>query len=212
MADATELLERINAGDQKAGDQLFPLVYDQLRALAAKHLRGESSAHTLQPTALVHEAYLRLIRPERNSQNGNGRSSSQPQDPATRYLNAPLADQSHFFAAASQAMRRILVDHARHKKRLKRGAAWSRVPIDLNQLPAETDRLDTPDYLLSLDEALTKLAGVDPTAAELVHLRYFAGLSVQQAATALGISERTAHRTWNFAKAWLYDRISGKEP
>lgn len=204
MADLTQLLEKVSAGDPQARDELFPLVYQELRQLAAKQLRGESPTHTLQPTALVHEAYLRLVPAPAG---GNG--SAPPCDASQRPLS--FEDQTHFFATAAQAMRRILVDHARHKKRLKRGAQWQRVPIDLSQLQDESSRLDTPDYLLSLDQALDELKQVDPTAAELVHLRYFAGLTVDQAAGALGISSRTASRTWNFARAWLLDRIAGKD-
>ena len=193
MSDATKLLEKINSGEEQAASELFPLVYKELRSLAASQLRNEVTSHTLQPTALVHEAYLRLVK----------RASSEVDS------HHSFEDQSHFFAAAAEAMRRILIDHARRKKRLKRGANWKRVPINLNELASESDRMDSPDFILSLNDALEKLGRHDPTAAEVVKLRYFSGLSVEQAALALGISERTANRNWNYARAWLYDRISG---
>lgn len=208
MTDASKLLQEISGGNDRAGEELFPLVYRELRDLAARQLRNESAAHTLQPTALVHEAYLRLI-PSQSPKEPNG--SLDNADQANELCRIQFEDQAHFFAAAAQAMRRILIDHARHKKRLKRGAEWQRVPIDLNQLKEEADRLDDPDYLLSLNESLDQLKETDPTAAELVHLRYFAGLTVDQAAVAMGISPRTASRTWNFARVWLFERISGKD-
>ena len=180
MADATKLLQRISSGDVDAGSELFPLVYDELRRLAATQLRNESSGHTLQPTALVHEVFLRLVK----------KSASNESDAESQ---AFFGDQSYFFAAAAEAMRRILIDHARKKKRLKRGANWNRVPIDLNHLSDESERMDSPDFILSLNEALEQLGRHDPTAADLVKLRYFSGLSVGQAAQVLDISARPAH-------------------
>jgi RNA polymerase sigma factor (TIGR02999 family) len=159
---------------------LFPAVYDELRRLAAAHLAGEAAGHSLDATALVHEAYLRLGDP-------------------------PFATRSQFFAAAAEAMRRILIDHARSKKAAKRGGAARRADLDADRLPSPAD---DPD-LLALDEALARFAAVDPQAAELVKLRYFAGLTVPQAAEALAISPRTADRFWAFAKAWLYREMSG---
>lgn len=210
MSDRMPHLEEIAARDELAGDEFFASVYRELRQLAARQLRGESSAHTLQPTALVHEAYLRIV--DRNSKVTAAESNSifGRTSELGYFSSADFERQSDFFVAAALAMRRILVDHARRKKRLKRGADWKRVPIDLNGLSEESSRRASPDYLLSLDEAISQLKQTDPTAAELVHLRYFAGLSVEQAADALGISPRTASRTWNYARAWLFERISGE--
>ncbi|MEW4531377.1 MAG: ECF-type sigma factor [Maioricimonas sp. JB045] len=210
MSVRTRLLQRINAGDDQAVDDLLPLVYHELRDLAARQLRNERRNHTLQPTALVHEAYLRLVRRNTSGRSPKSQIGSAGKVSTDLRPDVKIEDQAQFFAAAAIAMRRILVDHARRRKRLKRGVSWTRVPVDLNQLGDESARLATPDYLLSLDEAVTQLKRTDPTAAELVHLRYFAGLSVEQAADALGISPRTASRTWNYARAWLFERITGK--
>jgi RNA polymerase sigma factor (TIGR02999 family) len=184
MDAITQVLNAIEQGDPDAAAQLLPLVYDELRRLAAQRLAGEGPGHTLQPTALVHEAYLKLVGPD-------------PQQ--------PWKGRVHFFAAAAQAMRRILIDHARRKHRARRGGGMKRIELDDIERVAESGRADE---LLALDEALTQLAAADPRKAELVRLRYFAGLTLEQAAELLGISRATADRHWAFARAWLYDAMT----
>jgi RNA polymerase sigma factor (TIGR02999 family) len=186
MTEVTRILSAIERGDQQAADQLLPLVYEELRKLAAQRLAQEKPGQTLQATALVHEAYLRLLNP------GHGQDWN---------------SRGHFFAAAAEAMRRILVDNARRKRRPKHGGDQKRVPLDAVALPVE-DRFHD---LLALDEALTKFAGQEPLKAELVKLRYFAGLSIDEAAACLGISSITAKRYWAVARAWLYDALSDGE-
>jgi RNA polymerase sigma factor (TIGR02999 family) len=186
MNEVTRVLSAIERGDPQAAEQLLPLVYDELRRLAAQRLAQEKPGQTLQATALVHEAYLRLLDPERG-QDWNSRG--------------------HFFAAAAEAMRRILVDNARRKRRPKHGGDQKRIPLDAVVLPVE-DRFHD---LLALDEALTRFAGQEPLKAEVVKLRYFAGLSVEEAAACLGISPITAKRYWAVARAWLYDALSDGE-
>jgi RNA polymerase sigma factor (TIGR02999 family) len=178
MSDVTRILEQIEAGDPSAAEQLLPLVYDELRKLAAAKMAGESPDHTLQATALVHEAYLRLVDAKR-----------QPQ----------WDSRGHFFAAAAEAMRRILVESARRKASTKHGGEHERRVVDVDQLAAPNDAQD----LLELDDALCRLAGVDAVAAQLVKLRYFAGLTVEQAAELLGMSHRSGYHTWNYARSWL---------
>src|SRR5579871_5821253 len=178
MSDVTLVLDAIQSGDPEAPAQLLPLVYDELRRLAAHRLAHEAPGQTLQPTALVHEAYLRLVDAGRG-QHWSGRG--------------------HFFAAAAEAMRRILVENARRKRTLKRGGALGRRELDAAELLAPEPRED----LLALDDALTALAAKDPAAAELVQLRYFGGLSVADAAQVLGISLRTAERLWTYTRVWL---------
>jgi RNA polymerase sigma factor (TIGR02999 family) len=187
MGDVTRILADIERGDRQAAGQLLPLVYDELRKLAAARVAREAPGQSLQATALVHEAYLRLV-------------GSDP--------DKPFADRSHFFAAAAEAMRRILVDRARNRKRLKRGGGRRRVRIDLDALLVEP----RGDDLLDLDEALTALAGEDPGAAELVKLRAFGGLTLGQAAAVLGISRRTSDRDWAYARAWLCQALAGTDP
>ncbi len=178
MSDVTNILNQIESGDPSAAEQLLPLVYDELRKLAAAKLAQEKPGQTLQATALVHDAYLRLVDVDK-AQHWDSRG--------------------HFFAAAAEAMRRILVENARRKMRDKHGGQLHRVSLfDLDIAIAPPD-----DELLRLDEALTRLAGVRPQAAELVKLRFFAGLEVDQAAQVVGISSRTARRLWVFAQAWL---------
>jgi RNA polymerase sigma factor (TIGR02999 family) len=191
MAEATQILDAIEHGDPRAAEQLLPLVYDELRRLAAKRLASESPGHTFQPTALVHEAYLKLVGPD-------------PQQ--------PWNGRAHFFAAAAEAMRRILIDHARRKHRARRGGGMKRVELDdLDDIELITGDAEA-DELLALDDALARLAAADPRRAELVRLRYFAGLTLEQAATLLGISRATADRHWAFARAWLYDAMNrGRE-
>ena len=183
MTDVTRILSAIEQGDPSAAEQLLPLVYDELRKLAAQKMREEKPGQTLQATALVHEAYLRLVDVEK-AQHWNSRG--------------------HFFAAAAEAMRRILVEKARHKNRLKRGGGMERVDLDSGCAVSESPRLD----LLALDEALTKLAVEEPIKARLVTLRYFAGLTMPEAADVLGVSVATAERYWTFAKSWLFAELS----
>lgn len=183
MTDVTLLLDAAAAGDRRAAADLLPLVYDELRKLAAARMAAEAPEHTLQPTALVHEAYLRLIGPA----------------DAAKWEN-----RGHFFAAAAEAMRRILVDAARKKKREKHGGELRRVPVV--DVPAEP--ADAPDDLMALDAALTRLAAEDPQAARLVELRHFAGMSIPEAAGVLGISPRSADRVWAYARAWLHRTLT----
>jgi RNA polymerase sigma factor (TIGR02999 family) len=182
MSDMTQLLSAIGQGDPKAAEQLLPLVYDELRKLAAQRLAQEKPGQTLQATALVHEAYLRLVGAE-GGRDWNGRG--------------------HFFAAAAEAMRRIVIDRARDKRRLKRGGGGQRVDLDLGDLPG----ISPDEDLLALDDALQRLERDEPIGASLVKLRYFAGLGQSEAAEALGLPRRTADRHWAFARAWLYDRL-----
>jgi RNA polymerase sigma factor (TIGR02999 family) len=179
----TSLIEAAGRGDARASSDLLPLVYDHLRALAAARMRSERSDHTLAPTALVHEAYLKLV--------GN---------PSLRWN-----DRVHFFHAAAQAMRRILVDHARAKGVRRRAVDAKRVMASLADLVAEDDS----EGILALDEALGRLEAVDADAAQVVRLRFFAGLSVEETAEALGCSVRTVMREWAFARAWLFDAMAG---
>ena len=182
MSDVTRLLDAAAAGDRRAAAELLPLVYDELRKLAAARMALESPEHTLQPTALVHEAYLRLVEPA----------------DGLRWDN-----RGHFFAAAAEAMRRILVDAARRKRTHKHGGHGRRV--ELPDVPAEPEIAD--EQLLALDEALTRLAAEDPVAARVVELRHFAGLSIEDAAATLGLSRATAYRHWTYARAWLRDAL-----
>ena len=191
MSDVTRLLEAAAAGDRKAAADLLPLVYDELRRLAAVRLAAEGPGHTLSPTALVHEAYLRLVGGDQ-TQDWDGRG--------------------HFFAAAAEAMRRILIDRARHKQTRKAGGGRRRLDLDDIE-PALED--DDGDRLLVLDEALRQLEAEDPRKAELVKLRFFAGLTAEQAAAALGVSTSTAEKDWAYARSWLrvtIDRMSGPQP
>jgi RNA polymerase sigma factor (TIGR02999 family) len=185
MSDVTRILDAIGQGDPAAAEQLLPLVYEELRRLAAQKLAQEKPGQTLDATALVHEAYLRLVDVEK-AQHWNSRG--------------------HFFGAAAEAMRRILVENARRKKSHKRGGHLQRVELD-----ADFTRNTSPDLMLALDDALAKLAGEDPVKAELVKLRCFAGLSHQEAAQALGISRPTADRYWAYAKTRLYCEIFESE-
>jgi RNA polymerase sigma factor (TIGR02999 family) len=178
MSDATGILTAIERGDPHAAEELLPLVYDELRRLAAEKLGRENPGQTLQPTALVHEAYLRLVDVDQ-SREWSGRT--------------------HFFAAAAEAMRRILVDRARQKKSRKRGGARARIEFRDELLAATEDS----DEILAVHENLNRLAAVDPQAAELVKLRYFAGMSIDETASALNISPRSADRLWSYARAWL---------
>ncbi len=188
MSEVTRILSAISQGDPSAASQLLPLVYDELRNLAAHRLAQQTPGQTFQPTALVHEAYLRLVGdPEGHDWDNRG----------------------HFFAAAAEAMRRILVENARRKGRSKHGGGLIRHDLD------DADQIAEPEVhedLLALDEALTKFTSVDPQAAQLVQLRYFAGLSIPEAAKVLGVSPRTADRLWAFARAWLLREVGGDVP
>ena len=188
MSDVTRILETIERGDPHAAEQLLPLVYDELRKLAAALMAREAPGQTLQATALVHEAYLRLVGPEpRNERPWDGRG--------------------HFFAAAAEAMRRILVENARRKQGPRRGGGRLRVALpDVG----ESTQI-APEDLVALDEALTRLAAAAPQKAELVKLRFFAGMTIPQAAEALGISHATAERHWTYARVWLYSELHGEE-
>ena len=188
VSEVTRILTAIEQGDPQAATQLLPLVYDELRKLAAHRLAQQTPGQTLQPTALVHEAYLRLVG-----------------DPAGHDWDS----RAHFFGADAEAMRRILVENARRKGRQKHGGGLVR--HDLDDAEAVTEP-EVREDLLALDEALTKLAGVDAQAAQLVQLRYFAGLSIPNAAKALGVSPRTADRLWAFARAWLLREVGGDVP
>jgi RNA polymerase sigma factor (TIGR02999 family) len=181
MTEVTRILNAINAGDPHAAAQLLPLVYDELRRLAAQRLAQEKPGQTLQATALVHEAYLRLV--------GDGQEHH-------------WDHRGHFFAAAAEAMRRILVDAARRKQAIRHGGGRRRVTLQDHHRITQS-----PDGLLALDEALTRFAGEEPAKAELVKLRFFAGLSTPEAAAALGISLATAERWWSFARTWLFSEL-----
>jgi RNA polymerase sigma factor (TIGR02999 family) len=180
--DVTQILQEAQQGNSSAAEQLLPLVYSELRKLAAHRMAQEAPGHTLQPTALVHEAWLRLLRPEEQ---------------------AGFQNRAHFFAAAAEAMRRILVDSARRKKRIKHGGQLERVDLDAVDVP-----LPLPaEELIALDEALDRLTAVDARAAEVVKLCFFVGLTQEQAAKELGVSLRTAERLWEYARAWLFREV-----
>ncbi|MCI0358500.1 MAG: ECF-type sigma factor [Planctomycetaceae bacterium] len=208
MSDVTRILSQIDSGDPSAAEQLLPLVYDELRKLAAAKLAHEKPGQTLQATALVHEAYLRLVGSQ-----GPGTSSQEPGETNLAPGSRPLAPGSfdsrgHFFAAAAEAMRRILVDNARRKQSRKHGGDWQRCELDELEIALP----EIPEDVLALDEALTKLGAADPQAAELVRLRFFAGLPLAEAAEMLGVSPRTADRLWAYARAWLHQEIAGQGP
>jgi len=187
MAEVTRILNAIERGDPKAADELLPLVYEELRLLAAQKMAHEKPGQTLQATALVHEAYLRLVEGAEHGWHSRG----------------------HFFKAAAEAMRRILVESARRKGRLKRGGGRQRVKLDEATSPATEDVW--ADGLIALDAALAKLAEKDKLKSELVKLRYFAGLTSKQAADVLGISHSTADEHWAYARAWLHSEIAGTD-
>jgi RNA polymerase sigma factor (TIGR02999 family) len=188
MSEVTRLLSAVERGEPYAAEQLLPLVYDELRRLAAQKLAQEKPGQTLQATALVHEAYTRLA--------GGGEAGGR----------GPRWDgRGHFVAAAAEAMRRILIERARKKRAQKRGGDRKRLDIDAADLATRA----TPDQLLALDDALAKLAREDPAAARLVELRYFAGLAVEEAGKALGMSTATAYRHWKYARAWLHAELLG---
>jgi len=182
MSDVTRILSALEHGDPQVSEQLFPLVYEELRRLAAQKMAQEAPGQTLQATALAHEAYLRLV----------GRDQAQRWD-----------HRGHFFAAAAEAMRRILVDNARHKRSLKRGGDRKRIDLDAN-VAAQTPR----DDLLALDEALARFEALEPMKAQVVKVHFFAGLTLPETAEALGISLATAERYWAFARTWLFAELA----
>jgi RNA polymerase sigma factor (TIGR02999 family) len=182
MSEVTRILSQIESGDPAAAEQLLPIVYDELRRLAAAKLAHEKPGQTLNATALVHEAYLRLVG------------------------DLAFADRRHFFRVAAEAMRRILIDRARRKQRVRHGGDRERVPLSDVDLAAES----TSQQLLDMDEALERFSTLEPVKAELVKLRYFAGLSEEDAAAALGISRATASRYWNYSRAWLISAVDDK--
>ena len=184
MSDVTHILNRVQRGDAKAAGELLPLVYEELRKLATARMAHEQANQTLQPTALVHEAWLRMTGGE----------------------HASFDSRGHFFAAAAEAMRRILIEKARSKGRLKRGSEWERIDLEHLDVAVATDG----DTLLAVHEALEKLAVIDPMGAKLIELRFFAGLSNVDAAKVLGLAERTAKRTWAYARAWLHEELTKK--
>ena len=186
MNDVTQLLEAIQHGDPAAADHLLPMVYDELRRLARSKLAAEPSGHSLQPTALVHEAYLRLVD-----------------------VKKPQAwnSKGHFFAAAALAMRRILIENARKKKSQRRGGGWQKKDLTKIELTNPNDS----DFLIALDESLDQLSHEHPNAAQVVCLRFFAGLSIEQTSEALNVSARTVNRDWLFGKTWLFDRLSKEQ-
>jgi RNA polymerase sigma factor (TIGR02999 family) len=183
--DITRLLREAGADDPHARDALLPLVYDELKRIARRRMHGERTGHTLQATALVHEAWLRLAGGE----------------------DVAWASRAHFYAAAAEAMRRILVEHARGRERIKRGGGLRRQPLSVADLAAEADSGE----ILALDEAIGRLEQEDARAARIVRLRFYAGLSVDETAAALGLSRRTVLREWAFARAWLYRSLAGPE-
>ena len=182
MSDITLLLDSVACGDARAAEDLLPIVYSELRRLAAHKMAGESAGHTLQATALVHEAWMRLV------------GSDQKQ----------WQNRSHFFAAAAEAMRRILVDHARRKQSLKRGGGVGHDELDESAIVLTAP----PDELLAVNDALDQLAKEDASAAELVKLRYFIGMTMEEAATAMGLAKRTAENLWTYARVWLHREIN----
>jgi RNA polymerase sigma factor (TIGR02999 family) len=181
VGEVTRILDAIGHGDPMAANELLPLVYDELRRLAAHKMAGEQPDQTLQPTALVHEAWLRLTGNE----------------------DVKWDSRAHFFAAAAEAMRRILIDNARRKRALRHGGGQQRVDIDAINLAAASP----DDQLLAVNDALEKFTAVDPAKADLVKLRYFVGMTIEEAAAALGVSEPTAKRHWTYARAWLYREL-----
>ena len=183
MSDVTRVIEAIQHGDPKAADELLPLVYEELRKLAASKMANEAAGHTLQPTALVHEAWMRLVGKE----------------------NPKFENRAHFFAAAAEAMRRILIENARRRRALRHGGGQERVNSEQAQLVSTSD----DDQLLAVNEALDKLAAENKREAELVKLRYFVGMTLEEAADVLGISARTADNYWVHARAWLFSELKG---
>jgi RNA polymerase sigma factor (TIGR02999 family) len=193
MSDVTRMIEAVGRGDVGASAELLPVVYEELRRLARGHMARERAGHTLGATALVHEAYVRLLGADDGCAD-----------------RAVWDHRGHFFAAAAEAMRRILIEHARRKQAAKYGGQHGRVALAEHDLPAIAAPCAEVTDLLALDEALDRLAAEDPRRAELVKMLYFAGLSLGEAAAALGMSRTAAHRQWVFARAWLHDAMVGR--
>jgi RNA polymerase sigma factor (TIGR02999 family) len=183
MDEVKRMLSAMDRGGSRAVEDLLPVVYDELRRLAERRIAAEAPGHTLQPTALVHEAYLRLL--------------------GTEGADRPWENEAHFFGAAAEAMRRILIDRARAKGARKRGGGRARIALELDQITLDA----VPEEILDLDEALQRLAEEEPVKAELVKLRFFAGLSLRQAAAVLGISSTTGDRYWAYSRAWLFNEL-----
>lgn len=196
MSDVSRILSNIDAGDPHAAAELLPLVYDELRKLAAAQMAREKPGQTLDATALVHEAYVRLVGGERRGEHRRGKPGG----------SGEFANRAHFLAAAAEAMRRILVDRARRKNRVRHGGGRRRVK--LGDVAAADE---SPDNLLALDETLSRLETIDPTAARLVQLRYFTGLTMPEAAAALGLTLRSAERNWTYARTWLHRALSNDD-
>lgn len=203
VTDVSRILQRVEDDDSEAVRELFTAVYDELRKLAAHHLQAEPPGQTLQATALVHEVWLKLMGPLA----GFADAESSGEALSREHSGQPWKSRAHFFGAAAEAMRRILVDNARRRNRLKRGGDLNRTMLDLDVVAETPD----DDHLEMLDEALQRFAVVDSTACELVKLRYFAGLSLPDAAKVLDIAPRTADRLWAYAKAWLHREIQSPE-
>jgi RNA polymerase sigma factor (TIGR02999 family) len=185
VSEITRILDAVQQGDLTAAEQLLPLVYEELRKLAAARMANEAAGHTLQPTALVHEAWVRLAGSDAQAQ---------------------FANRAHFFAAAAEAMRRVLIERARRKAAGKRGGDWQRIDLEKVDIAADAD----DDTLLLVNEALEKLAREDANAAEIAKLRFFGGLTLEEAGQVLGVTDRTAKRYWTFARAWLFDEMRQK--
>jgi RNA polymerase sigma factor (TIGR02999 family) len=198
MADISQVLEAVARGDAQAAAQLLPLVYNELRQLAARHLARENPGQTLEPTALVHEAYLRLVRAPEHGTGSDEAASAGP---------SPWHGRAHFFGAAAEAMRRILVENARRKKRQRHGGGRRRVELEGQDIATERP----PEELLAIDDALTELAAEDAEAAQVVKLRFYVGLSIEEAADVLGISRAGAYRHWTYARAWLRNALGGDD-
>ncbi|HZL88265.1 MAG TPA: ECF-type sigma factor [Pirellulaceae bacterium] len=205
MSDVTRILSQIDAGDPHAAEQLLPLVYDELRKLAAAKLAHEKPGQTLQATALVHEAYLRLVGKQEPSARDQG-PAGRDTNPDDQNLAPGFHSRGHFFAAAAEAMRRILVEQARRKSRVKHGGGQIRVDFHEAEIACQVP----DDELIALDEALANLAAEEPLKARLVELRFFVGMTNEEAADLLGISAVTAKRYWRYARAWLHRQVSGQ--
>ena len=182
-SDITRILKRVSGGEAQAAHELLPLVYEQLRAAAQKQMARERGDHTLQATALVHEAYLRLVGP----------------------LDLPWENRAHFYVAAAEAMRRVLIEHARKRGRVKRGGGLRKIPLSGDELARDSD----PDEIMSVDAAIRRLEERDGRMARIVRLRFFAGLGVAETAAVLGLSDRTVRREWALARAWLHRELTG---
>jgi RNA polymerase sigma factor (TIGR02999 family) len=218
MNEVTQILNALERGEPQAADRLLPLVYEELRRLAAQKLAHEKPGQTLQPTALVHEAYLRLVGTGGGSDENEVSSETERQSDAGSGQAQQWDGRGHFFAAAAEAMRRILVDSARRKKRGKHGGDRRQVDLDERNAPEPGSQgsgvsgpLVRDEEIVALDSALTRLAKGDPAAAQVVQLHFFAGLPIEQVADTLGISRATAYRQWSYARAWLRCAMGAEE-